>query len=403
MAPQFEYVAKNKKGETVKGTIEADNKSVIAGQLRSQGYFITDIKQKRASINIGQMFKMQKRVKLKDLAIFSQQFAAMIDAGISLVDALNILSDQTNHAKLKDVLRKIQEDVETGIGLADAMSKHPEVFPELYTQLVRAGETGGVLDRILNKLADHYDRQDELNSMVKSAMYYPLAILVVGIAVVIFLVLKVVPQFVSLFQDFGTGLPLPTRMLLGLSSFMQSYWWMLLLGVFLIAFLFGRYRKTPAGKERTDRWILKVPVTGEMMRKVYISRFSSTLAILLDSGVDLLSSLSIVEDVVGNKVYADILTDARIRVREGTSLSEPLEESGEYPPMVVHMLKVGEETGGVGDMLNKVAGFYDRQVEASVDGAISLIEPIMIVLLAVMVGFVAISIVTPMFDMFQQF
>lgn len=403
MAPQFEYVAKNKKGETIKGNIEADNKSTIASQLREQGYYITDIKKKRESIDLNEFFKLEKKVNLKDLAIFSQQFSAMINAGISLVDALNILSKQTGHSKLKRVINGIEDDVETGLSLADSLARYPEVFPELYTQLVRAGETGGVLDRILDQLKDHYDRQDELNSMVRSALYYPIAIFIVGIVVVIFLLLKVVPQFVSMFEDFGAELPLPTRILLGTSSFMQQYWWMLLLGLFFIIFLFLRYRKTPAGKERTDSWILKIPIIGGMMRKVYISRFSSTLAILLDSGVDLLSSLSIVEDVVGNKVYADVLTEARVKVREGSDLSTPLSESGQYPPMVVHMLSVGEETGAVGDMLNKISDFYDRQVEASVDGAISLIEPIMIVFLAVIVGFVAISIVTPMFDMFQYF
>jgi type IV pilus assembly protein PilC len=403
MAPEFEYTAKNKNGETVKGTIEAEDKSAIATQLRSQGFYVTEIKEKKASRDLKDVFNIKKKVKLKDLAIFSQQFAAMIDAGISLVDALFILAKQTEHSHLKEVITQVQEDVETGISLANAFAKHPKVFPELYIQLVRAGESGGVLDTILNKLADHFDRQDELNSMVKSAMYYPLVILLVGIAVVIFLVLQVVPQFVGMFADFGTELPLPTRMLLGLSTFMQAYWWMLLLGGVIVIFLFSRYRKTPKGKERLDRLILKLPVLGPMMRKVYVSRFSSTLAILLDSGVDLLSSLTIVEDVVGNKVFSDILTDARVRVREGSTLSEPLQESGEYPPMLVHMLSVGEETGAVGDMLNKVSKFYDRQVEAAVDGAISLIEPIMIVLLAVMVGFVAISIVTPMFDMFQNF
>lgn len=403
MATQFEYTAKNKNGETVEGEIEAEDKSAIASQLRSQGFYVTEIKEKRAARDVKEIFNFKRKVKLKDLAIFSQQFAAMIDAGISLVDALFILAKQTEHSTLKDVITQVQEDVETGISLADAFAKHPKVFPELYIQLVRAGESGGVLDTILNKLADHFDRQDELNSMVKSAMYYPLVILMVGIAVVIFLVLQVVPQFVGMFEDFGTQLPLPTRMLLGLSTFMQAYWWMLLLGAVIAIFLFSRYRKTPKGKERMDRLILKLPVLGPMMRKVYVSRFSSTLAILLDSGVDLLSSLTIVEDVVGNKVFSDILTDARVKVREGSTLSEPLKESGEYPPMLVHMLSVGEETGAVGDMLNKVSRFYDRQVEAAVDGAISLIEPIMIVLLAVMVGFVAISIVTPMFDMFQQF
>lgn len=403
MATEFVYEAKNKSGEKVKGSIEAENKSVIARQLREKGYFITEIKEKRSSIDIGEFFSMHKRVKLKDLSIFSQQFAAMINAGISLVDALNILQEQTNHRHLQDVLASVRDDVETGVSLADAVSKHPETFPELYTQLIRAGESGGVLDSILDKLAAHYDRQDELNSMVKSALYYPAVILLVGIAVVIFLVTRVVPQFVGMFQDFGSELPLPTRMLLAISSFAQSYWWAILLAVLAAIFLLIRYRKTPSGREATDRWILKLPVIGDMMRKVYISRFSSTLAILIDSGVDLLTALTIVEDVVGNRVYSEILTDARVQVREGSNLSDPLENSGEFPPMVVHMLRVGEETGAIGEMLNKVSRFYDRQTEAAVEGAISLIEPIMIVLLAVMVGFVAISIVTPMFDMFQQF
>lgn len=403
MATEFVYEAKNKSGDKIKGSVEAENKSVIARQLRDKGYYITEINEKRSSIDIGELLKMHKKVKLKDLSIFSQQFAAMINAGISLVDALNILQDQTNHKHMQKVLSDVRDDVETGVSLADAVSKHPEAFPELYTQLIRAGESGGVLDTILDKLAVHYDRQDELNSMVKSALYYPAVILLVGVAVVIFLVTRVVPQFVGMFQDFGSDLPLPTRMLLGVSAFMQSYWWVMLLIVILGVFALGRYRKTPSGREQTDRIILKLPVIGDMMRKVYISRFSSTLAILIESGVDLLTSLTIVEDVVGNRVYTEILTDARVKVREGSTLSDPLEDSEEFPPMVVHMLRVGEETGAIGEMLDKVSRFYDRQTEAAVEGAISLIEPIMIVLLAVMVGFVAISIVTPMFDMFQQF
>ncbi|SHM24442.1 type II secretion system F family protein [Halanaerobium congolense] len=403
MALEYVYKAKSKDGDVISGTIEAENKSVIARQLRDKGYYITEISEKRKALDVGEFLKMHKKVRLKDLAIFSQQFAAMIDAGISLVDALNILVDQTEHRRLREVILKVRDDVETGISLADAMAKHLAVFPRLYIQLVKAGESGGVLDSILNKMADHYDRQDELNSMVRSALYYPAVILTVGIVVVIFLVTQVVPQFVTMFRDFGSELPLPTRLLLGISTFMQSYWWALLLALVIGLFIIGRFRTTAAGKEKTDSWILKMPVIGPMMKKVYISRFSSTLAILVESGVDLLTALAIVEDVVGNKVYGEILTKARVRVREGSNLSDPLQESGEFPAMVVQMLSVGEETGSIGTMLNKVAAFYDRQVEASVDGAISLIEPIMIVLLAVMVGFVAISIVTPMFDMFQQF
>lgn len=403
MAIEFQYKAKSKNGDQISGTLEAENKSVIARQLRDKGYYITEISEKRKALDVGEFIKMHRRVKLKDLSIFSQQFAAMIDAGISLVDALNILVDQTDHRRLRDVIEKVRDDVETGISLADAMAKHPAVFPKLYIQLVKAGESGGVLDRILNKLAAHYDRQDELNSMVRSALYYPAVILAVGVIVVIFLVTQVVPQFVDMFRDFGSELPLPTRMLLAISTFMQSYWWALLLAFLVFLFVLARFRNTPAGKEKTDSWVLKTPIIGPMMRKVYISRFSSTLAILIDSGVDLLTALAIVEDVVGNRVYGEILTNARVKVREGSNLSDPLNESGEFPAMVIQMLSVGEETGSMGNMLNKISTFYDRQVEASVDGAISLIEPVMIVLLAVMVGFVAVSIVTPMFDMFQHF
>jgi len=403
MAPQFEFTAKNKKGEMIKDNLEAESKSVLASQIRDRGYFITEIKEKKKRKTVSEIFDSYKRVKIKDLAVFSQQFSAMINAGISIVEALNIITRQTEHPKLKGVLDEVQNDVETGVSLADAMAKHPNVFPELYVQLIRAGETGGVLDGILNKLAAHYERQDELNGMVKSALYYPLVIFIVGIAVVVFLMLNVVPQFVTMFQDFGTELPLPTRMLLGLSSFMQNYWWLLMAAALIGFYVLYKYYKTPEGKIRADKLLLKIPVVGKMMEKVYVSRFSSTLAILLDSGVDLLSSLEIVEDVVSNKVYADILSDSRVRVREGSTLSEPLQKSKRFPAMVVHMLKVGEETGSMGQMLTKVSDFYDRQVESAVEAAISLIEPLMIVFLAVMVGFVAISIVTPMFDMFQQF
>lgn len=403
MAPQFEFTAKNKKGKTIKDTIETDSRSTLAAEVRDRGYFITDIKEKKGSRSIGEIINSYKRVKMKDLAIFSQQFAAMINAGISLVESLNIISRQNEYSKLKSVLGAVQDDVETGTSLADAMSKYPNTFPELYIQLIRAGEMGGVLDSILDRLATHYERQDELNGMIKSALYYPFAIFIVGIAVVAFLMLKVLPQFINIFQDFGAELPLPTRILLGLSSFMQNYW-LLLLGILIISF-YGLYKyyKTPTGKNIFDKLILKIPILGKMMEKVYISRFSSTLAILLNSGVDLLSALSIVEDVVSNKVYADILAEARVRVREGSTLSNTLKKSKRFPAMVVHMLRVGEETGSIEQMLNKVASFYDRQVENAVEASISLIEPIMIVFLAVVVGFVAISIVTPMFAMFQQF
>lgn len=403
MPPVYEYEAVSRGGERISGRIEAERSSTVARQLKESGFYITSIKEVQEKKELGNLFQSTGRVKTRDLTIFSHQFAAMIDAGISLIDALNILYEETEHPKLKEVIRQIQEDIETGSGLSDAMAKHPKVFPELYCQLVRAGETGGVLNTVLNQLAEHYERQDEINGKVKSALYYPITILVVAVLVVIFLVVKIVPTFVGMFASFGSDLPLPTRILIGLSDFLQRYWWVLFLIVGGLVTAFYAYRKTPDGEYQLDKLLLKIPVIGNMMRKVFLSRFASTLAILLGSGVDLITSLNIVEDVVGNKVYANALVEARGQVREGISFSRPLADSPEFPSMVVQMVKIGEESGNLEMMLRKISTFYDREVENAVEGSISLIEPVMIVFLAGVVGFIVISIVLPMFEMYQQF
>jgi len=403
MAPIYEYEAMSRGGERVAGRIEADRSNIAAKQLKESGYYVTSIKEVQEKKDLGSVLKASGRVKTKDLTIFSHQFAAMIDAGISLVDAFNILYEEAEHPKLKEVIREIQEDIETGSSLSDAMSRHPKVFPELYCQLVRAGETGGVLNTVLNQLAAHYDKQEEINGKVKSALYYPITILVIAVFVVIFLVVKIVPTFVGMFNSSGAALPLPTRILLGASDFLQTYWWALLLGIGGLLAIFYSYRQTPSGELQLDKLILKIPVIGNMMQKVILSRFSSTLAILLGSGVDLISSLNIVEDVVGNKVYANALVEARGQVREGVSFSRPLANMPIFPSILVQMVKIGEESGNLEMMLNKVSNFYDREVGNAVEASISLIEPLMIVFLAGVVGFIVISIVLPMFEMFQQF
>lgn len=403
MAPIYEYEAISRGGERVAGRIEADRSNIAAKQLKESGYYVTSIKEVQEKKDLGSVLKASGRVKTKDLTIFSHQFAAMIDAGISLVDAFNILYEEAEHPKLKEVIREIQEDIETGSSLSDAMSRHPKVFPELYCQLVRAGETGGVLNTVLNQLAAHYDKQEEINGKVKSALYYPITILVIAVFVVIFLVVKIVPTFVGMFNSSGAALPLPTRILLGASDFLQTYWWALLLGIGGLLAIFYSYRQTSSGELQLDKLILKIPVIGNMMQKVILSRFSSTLAILLGSGVDLISSLNIVEDVVGNKVYANALVEARGQVREGVSFSRPLANMPIFPSILVQMVKIGEESGNLEMMLNKVSNFYDREVGNAVEASISLIEPLMIVFLAGVVGFIVISIVLPMFEMFQQF
>lgn len=403
MAPVFEYEAKNREGEKISGTLEVEDASLVVKQLREKGYFVTSLNQKTKKKDTGGYFSFSKRVKISDLAIFSQQFAAMIDAGISLVDALEILRGQIAHPRLKEVIIGIQEDVETGSGLSEAMLKYPDVFPELYCQMVRAGETGGILDKVLNQLAEHYERQNEINGKIKSALYYPFTILLVAIVVIIFLITNVVPQFISIFSSIGGALPLPTRILLSVSDFLQHYWWAIIIGITAIILILYNYKKTPRGEYWFDKLILKVPVIGKMMKKIFLSRLTNTLAILLDSGVDLLSALTVVEDVIGNQVFARILTEARAQVREGVTLSQPLSETKVFPSMVVQMIKVGEEAGSLEQMLKKISDFYEREVEANVEGTISLIEPVMIICLAIVVGFIVISIVMPMFEMFQYF
>ncbi|AZO95692.1 type II secretion system F family protein [Halocella sp. SP3-1] len=403
MSPLYEYEAVNHSGNKISGTIEVEAADLAAKQLKEKGYYPTAINEKKEKKKLADYLTVNKRVKTKDLTIFSQQFAAMIDAGISLVDCLNILYQETEHSRLKEVIRGMQEDIETGMSLSETMMKYPAVFPTLYCQLIKAGETGGVLDKILNQLVNHYERQDEINRKIKSALYYPFTILIVAILVVIFLLVRIVPMFVTMFAGFGAELPWPTRILLGLSAFVQAYWWFLLIIMVLLILILYKYLKTAEGKHRLDRFILKIPVLGKMIKKIIISRFASTLAVLLGSGIDLLASLAVVEEVLNNKVYADLLLEARGQIREGVNLSHLLAEAAEFPGMVVQMVRIGEESGSLEKMLQKINIFYEQEVESSIDASISLIEPMMIVLLALVVGFIVISIVMPMFDMYQYF
>src|SRR5690554_2274738 len=402
MAPVFEYQARSKSGKKVNGTISADEPSLVASQLKEQGYYVTSVDQKAEKKDVAEYFSFLNRVTISDLAVFSQQFSVLINAGISLVDAIELLNDQTNNKKLKEVLREVQEEVETGSSLSEAFKNHSDVFPPLYYQLIKAGEAGGRLDTVLANLAERYERQEELKNKVKSAMYYPVVVLIIAVLAVIGMLMFIVPQFVGMFADMGAELPLPTRILLMLSNFLQNYWWFLggILAVIIFALL--QYNKTAIGKLFFDSLKLKIPSMGILFKKIAISRFSGTLSMLLNSGVDLLAGLGIVEEVVGNDVYTQFITESRIKVRDGESLSASIEKDDLFPNMVVHMVRIGEETGQIDQLLQKVTDFYDREVESAVEGSISMIEPLMIVMLAIVVGSAVIAIVLPMFDMFQH-
>lgn len=404
MSPVYNYVAKNRQGKEIKAQVVTDDFSQVAGQLRQQGYYVVSIEKKEESKldlkNLSISKFIHKRVKISDLAIFSRQFAVLIDAGIPLVDALEIVRDQTDHPTLNRVLAEVQEDVETGSTLSEAMLKHPGVFPALYCQMVRTGETGGMLDRVLNDMAEHYLHQNKLNEQIKSALYYPITFLVLAIVACSILVTVVIPSFVSIFSGLGAELPLTTRMLIGISEFLQKYWWFLLGGIILFIVIIYSYTRTPSGRYRFDRIRLKLPIMGDIFRKIAVSRFARTYSFLIGSGVNVLNALKIIEDVVGNRVIANALILAERKVKEGGNLSQPLEESNQFPRMVTRMLKVGEETGDVDVMLSQIADFYDQEVKRKIEGAISLIEPILIIIMAVIVGFIAVSVILPIFNMY---
>ncbi|MFW5995913.1 MAG: type II secretion system F family protein [Halanaerobiaceae bacterium] len=397
MASTFEYTAKNKNGDSIKGILEADTPTQIVKTMEEKGFFVVSLKEQ----NKAKKELFSPRVKTSDLAVFSQQFATLIEAGINLIDSLEILREQVNNKKLAEVIGIVHKDVESGTNLSEAMARHPHIFPNLFSEMIRTGETGGVLDRVLLQLADYFERQDEINGKVKSGMYYPAVILVIAIGVIFFLMVGVVPRFIEVFNTLGGVLPVPTRLLLAISSFVRNFWWAIILFFLSLVYGFNYYRKTKTGGELIDNLILKMPVLKNLLQKIYLSRISSTLAILLESGIDLLTSLEIIENIVGNTVYTRILNNSREQVREGVRFSSTINHNQFFPNMMVQMLKVGEESGNLEKMLKKISLYYDREVKIAINGSISLIEPALIILLAVVVGFIVISIILPMFDIYQ--
>ncbi len=399
MAKVFAYNSRDQKGNLIKGTMEGESRDQVARKLREDGYIVLNIKPKQQAQEVSLDFLQKKKVKKPDLVIYARQMATMFEAGLTLVEILDILNDQTEHPALKDINRQIQQDVEQGKTFFAAVSAHPKVFPPLFRQMIKAGEEGGVLDEVLNRLADHLERENELNQKVKSAMMYPAVIGVVAVLVVIFLLTFVIPQFVGIFAGAGAELPWPTRMIMAISEAFQSYWWAILGG--LLALLGGLklYINTENGKKAKDALLLRLPVFGKLARKVSVSQFSRTMATLTTAGISIFDGLRIVEDVVTNKVISRTIGETYSRLGEGATLSQPLISSKQFPKMVTQMIAIGEETGNVDTMLNKIADFYDKEVEHAVEGMIKMIEPMLVVVVAVVVGFIVISIAMPMFEM----
>ncbi|MBL8959071.1 MAG: type II secretion system F family protein [Gemmatimonadetes bacterium] len=389
----FTYTARAANGDLKTATIEASSREDVVAQLRRQRLSVVkvdeDAKPKKARGSVG----------MRDIVIFTRQFSTMINAGLPLVQALDILAKQTENKVLSEVTRAVVFDVESGHTVADALSKHPNAFSELYVNMVAAGEAGGILDTILMRLATFMEKNDALVRKVKGAMIYPAVIMsVAGLAIMVLLIF-VIPVFESMFASVGLALPLPTRVVIGMSKFLKSYWWAVGGGIAGGVFLLKKYYATPAGHLAIDRLMLRMPVLGDVLRKSAVSRFTRTLGTLISSGVSILDGLEITAKTAGNRVIQDAIMASRASIAGGDTIAAPLQKSAVFPPMVISMIAVGEQTGGLDEMLSKIADFYDEEVDAAVSGLLSLLEPIMIVFLGVVVGGMVVAMYLPIFDM----
>jgi len=395
--PIYEWEGKTLKGSIKQGKMESPNEAALRMHLRQQNIIPTKISLKGKEIKIS--FPFQKKVKQRAVAIFTRQLATMIDAGLPLVQSLDILSSQQEHKVFKKIIRNIKEDVEEGATFAGALRKHPATFTELYTNLVVAGEEGGILDTILIRLSNYIEKAEALKKKVRSALVYPSTIIGVAVIVVVVLMVFVIPVFEQLFKSAGQTLPLPTLIVLGVSTLIKKYVIIIIPGLILLFFLFKKYYQTESGKTLIDRLLLKLPVFGMLLNKIAVARFSRTLGTLVSSGVPILDGLSIVSKTSGNKTVETAILNARASIREGETISEPLNRSGIFPPMVIQMISVGESTGALDSMLSKIADFYEEEVDIAVANMTSLLEPFLMVFLGVLIGGIVISMYLPIFQM----
>ena len=396
----FRYTGRNMQGKSVKGEIEAEDSKQAALELRKQAIIATGLKKKAKSIEIKIPGLGGNKVTTRDIVIFTRQLSTMIDAGLPLMQCLEILCQQTENKKLAQSVKEVKQSVEGGTSFADSLRKHVKIFDDLYVNMVDAGELGGILDTILTRLAIYIERAMNLKKKVKSAMVYPITILVVAVVIVAGLLIFVIPQFASLFTSFGGELPTPTRMVMAASSFLGG-WGGGIIFVSLISFIIilKKAYTTDKGKMAIDQFMLKTPVFGILIRKVAVAKFSRTLGTLLTSGVPLLDALDITSRTAGNKVVETALITTKGSITEGKTMAEPLTQTGVFPPMVVQMITVGETTGALDIMLAKIADFYDDEVDVAVEALTSMLEPMLMVFLGVVVGFIVIAMYLPIFKL----
>ncbi len=398
----FEYTARDSAGKVLAGSLEGDNEATVAQKLWDMGFFVTNLRRQRARAgNIEDIFARWRGVPLKELVVFSRQFATMVSAGLSLVRTLSILEEQVTHAVLRDTIRQVRVDVEGGSTLSAALAKHPRVFSNLFVNMVRAGETGGVLDDVLLRLATFLEKEMALRHKIKSAMTYPALLFVAALGALLFMTIVIIPQFADFFKQLGGNapLPIPTQIALLLSVVIRHFWWLGLLIMIGLTVGLRRYVRTKAGREQYDRLKLRLPLLGPLVKKIIVARFSRTFGTLVSSGVPIMRALEVVAQAIDNSVLGQAVESIRSSIREGESIAIPLGASGMFPLMVVQMVRVGEETGALDTMLNKVADFYDGEVEATVNSLTSILEPVMIVGMGGVIGSLLLAMYLPIFGL----
>jgi type IV pilus assembly protein PilC len=396
--PVFLWEGTTKKDEVKKGEMEAADELAVRALLRRQGYKAVEVRKKPKDISEYIPF-LAGSIKEKNVVIFCRIFSTMINAGLPLIQCLDLLSQQEQNKAFAKIIRSVKEDIEGGTSLTDALKKYPKVFDDLFVNLIAAGEAGGILDVILGRLSNYLEKVMKLKAKVKSAMTYPIAVLVISVAVVSLLLIKVIPVFKKMFEGMGGQLPGPTAMVVAASEFAQSYWWVIVAVVVVMVIAFNRFYKTQKGRWIVDSAILKAPIFGPLLKKVAVAKFSRTMATMMSSGVPILEGLNIVSKTSGNVVIEDALMKTRQSISEGRSIAEPLSETGIFPPMVVQMISVGEATGALDSMLNKIADFYDDEVDAAVESMTALLEPAMMVFLGGIVGGMIVAMYLPIFKM----
>ena len=394
----FKYNAMDRAGRTVSGTLEAESVEVVRAKLAELSYHVLGIHETRSGGGLQAMFNNMQKVKLKEMAMFSRQFATMIDAGLSVVKCLDILQKQSRNPRLKDVIGQIKHDVAGGTSLTEAVQRHPRIFSPLYINMIRSAEAGGILDQVLDRLSGFLEKEQEVRGKVKSAMTYPVVVFVFAMLMVLALLMFVLPKFKGIFEAMNLKLPLTTKLMLNFSVYVQSYWYVGL--VLIIGGIIGvkAAMRTDKGRYAVDALKLKIPIFGDLILKTAVSRFARTFGTLITSGVPVLRALEIVSETAGNRVVSDVVARARVSIKEGDKISTPLFASKVFPVMVTQMIAVGEETGRLDQMLSKVANFYDEEVDSTLKGLTSLIEPLMIVGLGLIVGFIAVSVISPIYS-----